>query len=92
MILPGTDHEEAVRVTRRLHDSFREFGIPHETSPVASHLTFSAGIALCFDSCPPDRLYAHADAALYKAKEQGRDRWVLETFSGLDETRTIFIP
>jgi len=92
MVLPGTDRDEAVRVTQRLHDSFREFGIPHEASPVAPHLTFSAGIALCFDSCPPDRLYAHADAALYKAKDQGRDRWVLETFSGLDETRTIFIP
>lgn len=92
MVLPGTDRDEAVRVTEHLRESFREFRLPHESSPTAAFLTFSAGIALCFDSCPPDRLYAHADAALYKAKAQGRDRWVLETFSGLDETRTIFIP
>jgi PleD family two-component response regulator len=41
------------------------------------HLTFSAGIAAATGSAiAPGQLIAHADAAAYRAKREGRDRIV----------------
>ena len=46
--------------------------------PVSTHVTLSIGVATTHDSEPPclehEEVLAHADAALYEAKRQGRNR------------------
>ena len=42
------------------------------------HITYSIGIALFpYHGMTFEELYVNADSALYKAKEQGRNRYVL---------------
>ena len=48
--------------------------IPFESSGRSFGATFSAGIAGSRDSASPQQLIANADAALYVAKRNGRDR------------------
>ncbi|HSF15659.1 MAG TPA: GGDEF domain-containing protein [Vicinamibacteria bacterium] len=74
LIAPGITMTDALTVAERIQRSLRT-----EASWVASELpplTLSIGIAdtSCTLQLDPDRLYAAADGALYRAKEQGRDR------------------
>jgi diguanylate cyclase (GGDEF)-like protein len=70
---------EAKRVARKLRQNIIDLNIPHETSPVAPHVTVSIGLYVMRGGSQdtPEELYQHADRALYRAKEQGRDRIVL---------------
>ncbi|HXV62649.1 MAG TPA: GGDEF domain-containing protein [Vicinamibacteria bacterium] len=74
LIAPGITMNEALTFAERIQRSLRT-----EASWVASELpplTLSIGIAdtSCTRELDPDRLYAAADGALYRAKQQGRDR------------------
>lgn len=66
--LPQTGLDRAELVIRRLQESWLAGG------PVT---TFSAGAAQARPGEPPRSVYERADAALYQAKEAGRDRYVL---------------
>lgn len=58
--------------------------IPHEQSPVAKVVTMSIGVGAVMptpERSVEDFLYA-VDKALYRAKQQGRNRTVEETFTG----------
>jgi diguanylate cyclase (GGDEF)-like protein len=70
---------EAKRVARKLRQNIIDLNIPHETSPVAPYVTVSIGLYVMRGGAQdtPDELYKKADMALYRAKEQGRDRIVL---------------
>ena len=75
-LLPGTTHEGASSVARRIMASLNEKAIPHATSDVSKLVTLSIGIASMlpkFDKSTSDLIFA-ADAALYQAKLQGRNR------------------
>ncbi|MFC3607976.1 GGDEF domain-containing protein [Stutzerimonas tarimensis] len=54
----------------------RDRAFPHPASRRGT-LTCSIGMAVLRGSETPERLYKHADDALYMAKQQGRDRGVL---------------
>ncbi len=75
-ILPETDHEGAVALAERLRDRVAASGIPHRASLVAQHVTVSVGIVTvrCNALQMPSDLIALADAQLYRAKHEGRDR------------------
>lgn len=81
VVLPGTDCQGAEVVAESLCLAVERLGIVHEYSSAADHVTISAGISVIM----PDKrksaaeLVAVADKALYKAKEEGRNRYYICT-------------
>lgn len=75
LILPDTDLDGAKMVARKLKRHINDLGIQHLHSPTSQKLTVSIGLA-CL-SLPgqdsPATLVEYADAALYKAKQAGRN-------------------
>lgn len=72
ILLPDTDIEEAVTVMTRVQRNLTKKFFLHENQRVL--ITFSAGVALLAPGELGDAAIARADAALYKAKEAGRNR------------------
>ena len=80
VVLPNATTEIATMVAQRICDRLRELQIPHSSSQVSEFVSISCGIASTSGSSPvssSEYLVAFADNALYLAKEQGRDRYVL---------------
>lgn len=79
VILPNTNELGAIKVTKLIQKSIQQLKIPHRNqNNFQSFLTVSLGVAVqkpTAKSSPQDLINA-ADKALYKAKEQGRNRWV----------------
>jgi diguanylate cyclase (GGDEF)-like protein len=79
MVLPGTALEGAVDVAKAVSRVIGGLAIPHARSAVDPSVTLSQGIV----SLIPDKettcehLIQHADQALYQAKQQGRNRYVV---------------
>ena len=76
LILPRTNAPEAILIAERVRRAVAELALPHPTSPVASVITVSVGVATGKVEFPvnPDSLVGAADQALYRAKESGRNR------------------
>jgi diguanylate cyclase (GGDEF)-like protein len=78
LLLPETTGEGALAVVERVRQELAALGIAHAGSLTSSCVTLSAGIA----SFSPERdiasrdLTVRADAALYRAKQLGRNRAV----------------
>ncbi len=75
-VLPGTTLEGATHIAERMRAAVEELKLPHATSTTADHITLSLGVAASTDTkhTDPGALLAAADAALYQAKEQGRNQ------------------
>jgi diguanylate cyclase (GGDEF)-like protein len=82
LILPESGIDRAQGVARRLSHEFAQAtaGFYDQLENV-SPVTLSVGIASLYQSHPPraEALIAHADYALYRAKQQGRARAVIFT-------------
>ena len=78
MVLPGASAADARAVGQEVCAAVSRLGLAHAASSVADHVTVSVGVGLIEPGQPrPARtLVAEADAALYEAKSQGRDRCV----------------
>ncbi|AGW15100.1 diguanylate cyclase domain-containing protein [Megalodesulfovibrio gigas] len=76
VLLPGLGAASALAVASKLCASIMELGIPHGKSPTADVVTVSMGVATCFptQALHPEALVQAADANLYQAKRQGRNR------------------
>ncbi len=74
LLMPNTDPDGASELCERLLRSTRAIIITHEENSIP--LTVSIGVTTTRqqDDYDFDALYAHADAALYRAKAGGRDR------------------
>ena len=78
ILLPQTDAEHAAHIAERLRQKIEELDIPHLASPM-ERLTVSIGVASLIpprDGSGTEEFVHAADAALYDAKRQGRNRIV----------------
>ena len=77
MVLPGSDVVQATALAERLRESLRASPVSTRAGPLA--ITASLGVALLREADPrgmagAEALVARADAAMYRAKQSGRDR------------------
>ena len=77
VILFNCPENIAEKVAVRIQDGLRAESIPHSASSVSDRVTVSMGIAGMVEGLAGTEIIARADAALYRAKEAGRDRWSL---------------
>ncbi len=79
VVMPNTDLAGARAVAERICLAIRALEIPHAASATAPQVTISLGVStLIADSeSSLETLIAAADAALYRAKEAGRNRTVV---------------
>lgn len=85
VILPDTPEEGALHVAEQQRLAVQALAIPHGASPVASVVTVSLGVAT---TIPSERgtageLLERADAAMYRAKDAGRNRVVVDLPPGV---------
>lgn len=85
MIFPNFCYEQSVHFTERLIKAVYDLAIPHDLAPPHYRVTISIGTCSGLPSQNEDILDL-ADAALYEAKQQGRNRSVCKN---LDETSTL---
>ena len=77
ILLPNTDLPGAIEVAERVRTAIENINIPHHGAP-CGRLTVSVGVATAYPAANlgPKPLVAEADANLYEAKRQGRNRVV----------------
>ncbi len=78
LVLPEQTLDSAAAIADRLRRSVEALGIPHQAKepPAPPVITISAGVAALSagDTKSADDMLKEADAALYRAKESGRNR------------------
>lgn len=77
VILPATQQKSALMVAQRLRDRLRQAVVFSELRKPLPHITASFGVATLEPGQHAEALISAADAALYRAKEDGRDRVAL---------------
>ena len=84
MILPGLAGDNARTVADNLCASIRDLAIAHAKSPTAQVVTISIGVAsgVPSEAWRAEGLVQSADANLYSAKRQGRNRVVCSSLDG----------
>ncbi|MDP2876177.1 MAG: diguanylate cyclase [Holophaga sp.] len=84
VILPETDHQGAHTMAERLRRSIEELSIPHLENSTGDHVTVSLGVVTqrASELVSPDKMIELADAAMYRAKQAGRNRVELSASGG----------
>ncbi|RVA72117.1 diguanylate cyclase [Mesorhizobium sp. M7A.F.Ca.CA.001.11.2.1] len=78
VLLPGVNEEEAAAVAERMRKSVEAAALPNPGSRVSRWVTLSIGVAVqTSEAISPEQLQQRADAALYLAKQTGRNRVLL---------------
>lgn len=77
ILLPGSDMARACDIAQKCLDLMRDIAMPHANSPICNRVTVSIGVAclLPYADLNPDLVLNAADAALYRAKSDGRARY-----------------
>jgi diguanylate cyclase (GGDEF)-like protein len=81
VLLTQTDEKDSARLAEAICKRVHEKEIRHETSKASEFLSISIGLVCCVadDALDGNLLMSKADAMLYEAKEQGRNRYVITT-------------
>jgi len=79
IILPATEEKNAYAVAERARKAVEELCIEHNSSDTSDCVSISLGIATSTNKDPLEAkdLIEKADKALYKAKEEGRNRAIM---------------
>jgi diguanylate cyclase (GGDEF)-like protein/PAS domain S-box-containing protein len=85
LLLPGSDAAAAAVVARRCVEAVQAAQIPHDASPVSRWVSLSIGVASRVPSAglSPEDFLKMADAALYEAKDAGRNRFEIADLEAL---------
>lgn len=75
IILFNAGLQEAEAIAARIKQELKLAAIAHQTSSVSEVVTVSQGITCSTPAKTTEQIVADADAALYRAKENGRNRW-----------------
>lgn len=75
IVLPHASQQDTERVAQRIQQCLAEKALPHEKSEVSGWVTVSMGLANSENGKNANEIIATADAALYRAKQSGRNRW-----------------
>ncbi|MFZ4287793.1 diguanylate cyclase domain-containing protein [Variovorax sp. HJSM1_2] len=77
LLLPGSDAAAAAVVAQRCVAAVQAAQIPHDASPVSPWVSLSIGVAswVPIAGLSPEDFLKAADAALYEAKDAGRNRF-----------------
>ncbi|WP_019500261.1 diguanylate cyclase domain-containing protein [Pseudanabaena sp. PCC 6802] len=84
LLLPNTDLSGAIVLAEQARLAIKCLCIRHDTSSVGAYITLSLGVASTIPivGSQPQVLISAADAALYKAKYEGRDRMCADKTKG----------
>ncbi|TAE61880.1 MAG: diguanylate cyclase [Nostocales cyanobacterium] len=79
ILLPNTDLEGAIYITKKIQTAIERIAIPHQCSYISTQITLSIGIASMIptNETLPEAIIAAADQALYRAKSQGRNTYCI---------------
>ncbi len=94
VVLPQTSRWGAVQVAEALRAAIQQQQLQHRDSPIGNYVSLSVGVASLFptlDGEPKDLLQA-ADQALYRAKQQGRDRVCFMPIEGVATQEILPFP
>ncbi len=77
VLLVDTDELDSAKMAQKICDRIKKEKIKHENSKVNDYLTISIGVICCIadEALDENALITCADNMLYKAKENGRDRY-----------------
>lgn len=74
ILLPRTGVEDGMAVAERLSKAIENHPFGMDDNPIKITASFGISRILCFDEEPFKTSYEKADKALYKAKNNGRNR------------------
>ena len=83
VVLAETKSENALFIAQSLQDAVDRLQLPHAGSLISDNVTLSIGVASAIpdDEASHEVLIKHADTALYRAKEEGRNKMGAFPFS-----------
>ena len=87
LILPSCNQEQAVKIADQMQDALAKLMIYHPASPISPNVTFSIGITEYIPKDDANSLYRRADIALYEAKHQGRNCFVVATDPDINDNQ-----
>ncbi|MEZ5525511.1 MAG: diguanylate cyclase [Pseudomonadales bacterium] len=81
LVATDVEKEQACQLAQHIREGIKTLAITHVGNPACEVVTVSIGIAIAVPANTPgpwQQLLNRADLALYQAKEQGRDRFVVD--------------